>query len=244
MKDIYFMAKMKQFITILFVCFCNSIAAQSLSEGDSIEKPIVNKQFRFQIAYFQDNVFYPVFTDHGILDGNHATVALDINSVAIGASKALHKNVSIELNCKLSSKQVDTKRIYLYQNSTSTVQETSAQYGYTVQYINIPIGLNYYVGNKFKIGIHNSFAFKFKIADALGYYKVYSDGSGKGNSLPLSNKKEAFNIDYRIGLFASYQLKQVNIKLMPIYRIDLLNTYKGFKYKHANSYGVGIVVII
>jgi hypothetical protein len=238
------MAKMNLFITILFVCFCNSIVAQSFAEEDSIEKPIVNKQLRFQIGYFQDVNYHPVYTDHDILNGNQSAVEIDINSVAIGASKALHKNVSIEVNCELSSKQVDTKRIYLYQNSTSIVQEMSAQYGYTVQYINIPIGLNYYVGNKFKIGIHNSFAFKFKIADALGYYKVYSDGSGKGNSLPLSNKKDAFNIDYRIGLFVSYQLKQVNIKLMPIYRIDLLNTYKDFNYKHANSYGVGIVVII
>jgi hypothetical protein len=101
-----------------------------------------------------------------------------------------------------------------------------------------------------RAGIYAGLALKFKIRDYGQAYRGYPDGSagseppyGWVRSFPRA-KIDIFNIDARAGLFVQYNFKRSKLHLMPLYRLDLLNTFRGYgnDWKHASTKGIAITV--
>lgn len=249
--------------TCLLLIIQNCIAQDTTNVGSSTspnkkatneleQDTIVFKKNRFQLNYYSDyNNYRSVYTNHGVLAGNQQKsdpdfIGLSSYSLGFGWIRQIKNHLSFNLDVEISSKKIQTKTIYFPLNGTNTVQEIQATYTNDVIYFNIPIGgsYSYAIGKKVNIGVYGGVALKFKILDGVFYSRSYSNNTGKGDQISFTNKKDGFNMDFRTAIFAEYKLKDVKFRLAPIYRIDLLNTFRGINSKKASSIGIGLVLII
>jgi len=238
---------MKKLLLILLIFAGKNSSAKvvtskedSIAEYEANQETIEFKKNYFQMSYFSDFNSRSVYTDHGILKGNE----MGSSSVSCGWIRQIKKHFAIDLDVELSRKNFTTGAISIAPNGTNTIQETQATYINNITYLNLPIGVNYSVGKKIKVGLYSGVALKFEIEDDTQFYKTYSDNSGRGNNIVLSGKNDDFNLEYRIAAFAEYNFKRVKYRVVPIYRVDMLNTYKGIDGKKANSIGIGFQLIL
>gem|GEM_PF-3028493 len=196
--------------------------------------------------YSWDSESRAVYTDHGVFDGRQLNWKNGVTrsySLGIGWTRYLLKNLAATGGLEFSVKNVTTDTLY-FTNSL----DKSAIYNNEVSYLNFPLGVRYAIGNKIKLGAFAGAAFKFKLEEGGSFYKRYADGSagnmGPYGGVPTFPRRETdrYNMDGRFSLFAEYEGKHIKWRLMPVYRIDLRDTYKWMSWKNAVSKGIVLEV--
>jgi hypothetical protein len=236
---------MKKILVLLFICivsYSNAQTAVTEEEEDTVE---LKKNF-FLMSYSIDQNYRMVYTDNGMLDGNQKyTDAPELKgySTACGWAKQFNKHIVSDIGIEYSFKRVKTPTLY-FPLDTTGMKETAATYTNDISFVNIPIGVSYAIGKKVKFGVHSGIALKFKISDAKQFYKSFYPDSGSGNSLVLPTKADNFNVEFRISTFVEYNFKYTKIRVLPIYRMDLMNTYKNTNLKKSHSMGIGFSILV
>jgi hypothetical protein len=171
------------------------------------------------IYYSWDSDYRPVFTEDGVFDAyqyNWKNGVTRSYTFAMGWTHFFTPNFSGSVGAEVKFISVRTDSIYLANDPENPIIHSGSTH-----YINLPFCARYSFGKKIRIGGYGGTALKLKV-----------DDSG-----PMRNI-DRFNMDVRAGVFAEYNFKRMRLRIMPVYRIDLFDTYKWAKWKHASSKGL------
>jgi hypothetical protein len=163
--------------------------------------------------YSWDTETRSIFTQYGLLDADQSNYPNGITrswTVGCAWTSRLTKHLYSTVGAEYSEKTVI---------SDSVLPDLGRQYLTGAEYINLPFGVQYNYGRKFRIGAFAGGAVKFNIE----------------RSDVFDNR---VNADARLGFFLEYRFTKCWVKLMPLYRQDLFDTFKWFETKNAVSKGI------
>ncbi len=216
--------------------------AQSASDlTDSIpESDTLNYRKNYIHCYYSvDHESRSMYTDHGIQDGRQGPLVSSW-TLGIGWTGDITRHITLSAGIEYSFKTVITDTIEL-----NDPIERSVHYRNEVSYANIPLTIHYMVGNKFRIGILAGTALKYKLLESGHSFRWHNDGSGTSEppaghtNFPL-RRSSRLNQDIRVGAIFEYNFKNSRIRLLPVYRFDLFNTYKQIEVKKATNFGLQV----
>jgi hypothetical protein len=238
---------MKKVLFILFFISAGSLFAQdSTTVYEPYSDTLVFRRSFFQMYGTSDAVYRPVYTDHGILDGNQKFSDRELKSYTLGIGwiRQVRKNLFMDAGVELSQTSVQTPGVNIPLSGNGQVQEIYASYIHYATHCNVPVMVSYTVGKKIYGGISCGVGFNYKIIDNVQFFKSYSNGSSYGDGTSFKRKEDVFNIDGRVAMFIGYRFKQCEFRIMPVYRMELLSTYRKLSDKRSTSCGIGISLII
>ncbi|MGB3948604.1 MAG: hypothetical protein WBM13_11515 [Bacteroidia bacterium] len=234
-------------ILFLFYIFITSYCCAQNTINDTDDDTVELKKNFFVMSYFVDQNYRMVYTDNGIVDGYQKysdSPELKGYSTFCGWAKQFNKHIVSDIGIEYTFKRLRTNTLY-FPVDTTGMKEAIALYTNNVSFVTIPISVSFAIGKKLKFGVQTGIAPKFKISDSKQFFKGYHPYYGIGsNSLILPTKSDNFNIEYRVSAFIEYNFKQTKMRLAPIYRIDLMNTYKKVNLKNAHSMGIGFIILV
>jgi hypothetical protein len=213
---------------------------------DEAEDTVRFKRNCVEIYYSRDNENRFIYTDHGIFDGQDEKYKNGITrsqTIGFALTHYTRKNLAVSAGIELSGKTVSTGTLYFTND-----RDVSAKYTNSISYLNFPVGIKYAVGKKLRAGAYFGAAFKYKISDGGDFFKVFPNGSS-GNVPPYGwvnpfpqGKKDRVNLDTRFGIFLEYNFKRSKLRIMPVIRYDVFNTFHGNNFKNATSKGIAFEI--
>jgi hypothetical protein len=193
---------------------------------------------------FLDNGYRGVYTSNGVLAGQQIST-FSSYTLGIGCLRQIRRNISIEINVELSSEKYTTSRIKLpLDTSIKERQPSSVWYDNHAYFVNIPVGFRYTVGNKFRIGCYIGLAPKISLEDEVRIHTTYTDNTYTADGNSYKGKRSGFNLNARLGLFAEYNFRKTRLRVMPVFRYDLLNTFGKINHRKGSTKGIGIEFMI
>jgi hypothetical protein len=225
----------------------NDSIINSANQRDSVFTP----EHYFYFNYFVDSHYRPVYSKYGVFDAAQTKIEIPYMysySISFGLLKQVREHIALDMAFSVSRLNVESETRYfdydLIQPNTLQLRQICFTNDFT--YITIPIGVSYTVGKKYQLGIYNGIASKFNGKEGVSVADNYYPGGGyfpEGRNKQkeyLIDGNAKFNLEYRVGMILGYKAERFIVQLMPIYRIDIFNTFRGVKWKHAQSKGLGI----
>jgi len=225
---------------LLLLLYSPAVYAQSdrgLSDSIGGTDTLSYRKDFIHIYYSLDKETRVIYTDYDRQDGRQDNLPSSW-TLGIGWTGDMSRHLTLSAGVEYSFKTVITDTI-----EVNDAVERTVFYRDELSYANIPVAVQFMWGHKFRYGLMGGSSMKFKLTEGGSSYRVRLDGSGTSEPQPGQrnfpfSKTSRYNQDVRIGAVLEYNFRHSRLRLMPVCRTDLFNTYRHIKAQKAVNYGL------